>query len=123
MKYQDTTIYSLILIFSIIVGMVMGVAMIYIGKWKKYILDKQNVKPCKYVNLLDVIWKVLLLVMFFALAFGMPAGVISVFINKGYTMKSMGSLYLCGFFISFLLTMLFLVKRGKIKISTKWPPN
>ncbi len=97
--------------------------MIYVGRFKEYILRKKKEEQTKLITIVDVLWRIMLPIVFGLLVFIFPAQVIYFFAGKEHAMKNIGMVYLLGFIISFFIFSFILIKLGKIKIARKWPPD
>lgn len=112
-------------LFSFGIGVSLGFLMIYVGKFKDYVIRKKNEKKSNFMKVVDILWRILLPIIFGIIAFAIPAKIIFLVLNQRLGIENTSSyflLYLCGFLISFGTSMIIFIKLGKIKATTKWPP-
>lgn len=126
MKHESMFIYIFILSFGVLMGISMSIACIFFGKFKKYILRKKEETQTIYVKALDILWRLLLPIVFGIISLAIPAKVIYIVLNRTYGVENTSSfflIYLCAFLFSLGTFIFILVKLGKIKVTTKWPPD
>ena len=100
--------------------------MIYVSKFKDYVIRKKNEKKSTFMKVIDYLWRILLPIIFGIIAFAIPAKIIFLFLNRRFGMENTSSffiVYLSGFLLCFGITIISLIKLGKIKATTKWPPD
>lgn len=109
---------SLVVLASMISGLILGFSLIYISKFKEYVLDKRK-GGRRYWRLIDVSWRILLPILFAFIALILPEKILCYIIDDKSIVSNLSSVYLftfvpCLFFFVFLL-----IKSGKIKIYKK----
>lgn len=126
MKSEGMFIYIVILSFGVLMGISMSLAFIFFGKLKKYILRKKEKTQRMYVKALDILWRLLLPIVFGIISLAIPAKVIYMVLNRVYGIENTSSfflIYLYAFLFSLGIFIFILVKLGKMKVTTKWPPD
>ena len=107
MIYIISTIF-----FAIIMAFLASTSMIYLSKFKEHIiLNKNNF----LINILDIIWRILLPLIFGAIYILLPTWIISYFTNKTSIIKSLNFYYICFFVPIFFIIVFILIRLGKIK--------
>ena len=126
MNHENMIIYIFILSFGVLMGISICIAFIFLGKFKKYILQKKEETQTLYVKAIDISWRLLLPIVFGVISLAMPAKVIYMVLNRTYGVENTSSfflIYLCAFLFSLGVFVFIFAKLGKIKVTTKWPPD
>ena len=117
--------YIIASLLSIIIGMGLSFFIMYVAKFKTYILIKKAETQNTFISVIDVLWRLLLPVAFGLIAIVIPAAIMSMLIQWSFMEKAenIGVLYLCGLLFSFVFSLFVLINMGKLKTTTKWPPD
>ena len=107
-----------ICVIGISMGLFMGLMLIYIGKFKVY-MDLKKTNENLMIKLLDLLWKVLLPIMFALVFFLLPIQIFCFLFNDVMLIKSLSKIYSYSFVPSFFICMFFLIKTGKIKVTNR----
>jgi hypothetical protein len=105
-----------------IIGVFMGFTifsmLIYIGKFKEYMDIKKN-SGNLMIKLLDLLWRILLPIMFALISFMLPIQIFCFLFNDPILIKSLSKIYSYSFVPSFFICMFLLIKAGKIKTTKR----
>jgi len=108
--------YILVVLFGILAGLSISYSLSYVGRLKIYMRTVRN-KNTMY-KVLDVLWKILLPLVFSIIGFLIPSDIIqSIF--SGIEVKFVLNLYFYSFVISFFIFCFIFIKTGKLKTEKK----
>lgn len=107
-----------VVLIAIIMGIAMSYSLVYISKFKEYmILKKQDGK--RLLVVIDLLWRILIPITFGVISLIMPSQLLCFFIKNGDIVKRLSTIYLYTFIFCFFLSAFILIKLGKIKIKNK----
>ena len=107
-----------VVLFSLIMGITMSYSLVYISKFKKYMIEKKQ-DGKRLLIVIDLLWRILIPITFGIISLIMPSQLLCFFIKNGDLVNSLSSIYLYTFIFCFFLSAFILVKLGKIKIKNK----
>lgn len=96
-------------------GLAISFLLVYIGRFKVF-MDSRKKSGSFWVKVIDLLWKVLLPLLFGLFALIMPTKILCFFIVDENTVKALSSLYLYSFILSFFICVFLLIRFRKIKI-------